>query len=133
MIRVTGIDHIVLRVADLDRAVRFYTEVLGMTVAKHNEPVKLVHLRAGASLIDLIAVDGPLGKIGGGPPGAENRNVDHICLQVRDFDLEKIEAHLRAHGVEPGSSGERFGAGGDGLSLYLTDPDGNGLELRAAT
>jgi catechol 2,3-dioxygenase-like lactoylglutathione lyase family enzyme len=132
MITITGIDHVVLRVTDLDRAVHFYTVALGMNVAKNNESQQLVHLRAGSSLIDLIAVNGPLGKMGGGPPGDQNRNVDHICLQVRDFDLEKIKAHLRAHGVEPGSEGERYGAGGDGLSLYLTDPDGNGLELRAA-
>lgn len=132
MVAITGIDHVVLRVTDLDRAVRFYTEVLGMSIAKNNEPEQLIHLNAGSSLIDLIAVDGPLGKVGGGPPGAENRNVDHICLQVRDFDLEKIKAHLRAHGIEPGAEGERFGASGDALALYLADPDGNGLELRAA-
>ena len=131
MISITGIDHVVLRVTDLDRAIRFYCDVLGMQVAKANEPLGLIHLRAGASLIDLVAVNGPLGKPGGGPPGAENRNVDHICLQVREFDLEKIKAHLRARGVEPGAEGERYGAGGDGLSLYLSDPDGNGLELRA--
>jgi catechol 2,3-dioxygenase-like lactoylglutathione lyase family enzyme len=132
MISITGIDHVVLRVTDLDRAIRFYRDVLGMQIAKANEPMGLIHLHAGGSLIDLIAVDGPLGRSGGGPAGAENRNVDHICLQVREFDLEVIKAHLRAHGVEPGADGERFGAGGDGLSLYLSDPDGNGLELRAA-
>ena len=132
MISITGIDHIVLRVTDLDRAIRFYRDVLGMQVAKTNEPLGLIHLRAGASLLDLVAVNGPLGKPGGGPPGAENRNVDHICLQVGEFDLEKIKAHLHAHGVAPGADGERYGAGGDGLSLYLSDPDGNGLELRAA-
>jgi glyoxylase I family protein len=70
--------------------------------------------------------------MGGGPPGEENRNVDHICLQVRDFDLARAQAHLKAHGVEPGPDGVRFGAGGDGISLYLYDPEGNGLELRGA-
>lgn len=132
MVAITGIDHVVLRVTDLDRAVRFYTQVLGMSVAKNNRGLKLIHLHAGSSLVDLIAVDGPLGKMGGGPPGLENRNVDHICLRVRGFDLEKLKAHLRTHGVEPGSAAERYGAGGNALSLYLTDPDGNGLELRAA-
>jgi glyoxylase I family protein len=132
MIRIAGIDHLVLRVTDLDRAIRFYRDVLGMQIAKVNEPLGLVHLHAGPSLIDLITVDGPLGKAGGGPAGAENRNVDHICLQVREFDMERIKAHLRAHRIEPGAEGERFGAGGEGQSLYLSDPDGNGLELRAA-
>lgn len=132
MIAIAGIDHIVLRVADLERSIRFYCGVLGMDVVKWNDKYALVHLSAGASLIDLIAIDGPLGRAGGGPAGRENRNVDHICLQVRDFDLAAIRAHLVAHGVEPGAVGERFGAGGVGPSIYLTDPDGNGLELRAS-
>jgi catechol-2,3-dioxygenase len=132
MIEVAGIDHVVLRVRDLARMERFYCDVLGLAVEKRNEPMRLVHLRAGRSLIDLIAVDGPLGRMGGGPPGEENRNVDHICLQVRDFDLARVQAHLKAHGVEPGPDGVRFGAGGDGVSLYLSDPEGNGLELRGA-
>ncbi|MGE0829022.1 MAG: VOC family protein [Hyphomonadaceae bacterium] len=132
MIDIAGIDHIVLRCRDLEAMRRFYCDALGLTVAKHNAPLAMYHLRAGASLIDLIAADGPLGRPGGAAPGAEGRNVDHLCLNVRDFDLERIKAHLIAHGVTPGAAGERFGAGGDGLSLYLTDPEGNGLELRAA-
>ena len=79
----------------------------------------------------LIAVDGPLGRAGGVAPGATGRNLDHLCLTVRGFDLAAITAHLEAHGVAIGSSGERFGASGDGTSLYLTDPEGNELELRA--
>lgn len=130
MITIAGIDHIVLRCRDLEHMRAFYCDVLGLTAAKVNAPLEMVHLRAGASLIDLIAIDGPLGRMGGGPPGAENRNVDHICLKVADFDLDAIKSHLHAHGVEPGAEGERFGASGDGLSLYLTDPEGNGLELR---
>ncbi len=130
MLNVTGIDHVVLRVRDLDGMVRWYADVLGLSVAKRNEAMQLVHLRAGASLIDLVAVDGPLGRTGGGAPGAEGRNVDHLCLTVADFDLARVTAHLEQHGVAIGESGERFGAGGDGVSLYLTDPEGNGLELR---
>jgi catechol-2,3-dioxygenase len=132
MIEVAGIDHVVLRVRDLERMERFYCDVLGLAVEKRNEPLCMLHLRAGKSLIDLIAVGGPLGRMGGGPPGQENRNVDHICLQVRDFDLARVQAHLSAHGVQPGPDGVRFGAGGDGVSLYLSDPEGNGLELRGA-
>ncbi|MBL8549716.1 MAG: VOC family protein [Hyphomonadaceae bacterium] len=131
MIEIAGIDHLVLRVRDLAAMERFYCAVLGLSVAKRNEPLGLLHLRAGESLIDLISLDGPLGREGGAGPGREGRNLDHFCLQVADFDLDRILAHLKAHGVEPGAHGERFGAGGDGLSLYLTDPEGNGLELRA--
>jgi catechol 2,3-dioxygenase-like lactoylglutathione lyase family enzyme len=132
MIEIAGIDHIVLRVGDLARMERFYCDALGLKVAKRNEKLGLLHLRAGESLIDFIAVDGILGRLGGAAPGPEGRNVDHICLKVRDFDLDRVVAHLKAHGVEPGTRGPRFGAGGDGLSLYLTDPEGNGLELRSS-
>jgi glyoxylase I family protein len=130
MISIAGIDHIVLRCADLARMERFYCNVLGMSVAKRNEPMGLVHLRAGASLFDLIAVDGVLGRMGGAGPGPEGRNVDHICLAVRDFDPNRVVACLKAHGIKPGAHATRFGAGGDGLSVYLADPEGNQLELR---
>jgi glyoxylase I family protein len=130
MLDITGIDHVVLRVRDLERMVQWYEKVLGLSVAKRNERMQLVHLRAGASLIDLIAIDGPLGRVGGAAPGLEGRNMDHFCLNVRDFDLARVRVHLEAHGVTIGESGDRFGAGGDALSLYLTDPEGNALELR---
>ncbi len=89
-----------------------------------------MQLRAGSSLIDIVSVDGRLGLIGGAGPGAEGRNLDHFCLTVAGFDLETVKAHLEAHGVEIGEEGLRYGAGGEGLSLYLKDPEGNGLELR---
>lgn len=130
MIKVTGFDHIVLRVRDLEKMVRFYSEALGMAVAHRQDELGLVHLRAGASLLDLISVDGPLGQPGGAAPGATGRNVDHFCLNVADFDLARVRAHLQAHGAEIGESGTRYGAGGHGDSLYLKDPEGNGIELR---
>lgn len=130
MLKVKGIDHIVLRVRDLDAAIRFYDTVLGCKIEKRNDAIGLVHLRAGNSLIDLIPVDGKLGAAGGAAPGAEGRNVDHICLQLKDFDPEQVMAHLAAHGVTVDPAEERYGASGDGLSIYLRDPDGNGLELR---
>lgn len=130
MLEITGIDHLVLRVRDLEAMTRWYTDVLGLSVAKRNAPMGLVHLRAGGSLIDLVAVDGPLGRAGGAAPGAEARNVDHLCLNVADFDLARVTAHLEARGVAVGETAERYGAGGDGVSVYLTDPEGNGLELR---
>ena len=71
-----------------------------------------------------------LGRQGGAPPGAEGRNLDHFCLNIEGFDPAEVEAHLKAHGITPGESGVRYGAGGFGVSIYLTDPEGNGLELR---
>jgi glyoxylase I family protein len=129
-LKVRGIDHIVLRVRDAEAMERFYVEVLGLTVERRQERIGLTQLRAGAQLIDLVAVGGMLGQQGGAAPAAQGRNLDHVCLNLDDFDLAAVEAHLRAHGAAVGESGRRFGAGGFGVSIYLTDPEGNGLELR---
>ena len=130
MIEITGIDHIVLRARDAEALVAFYTGVLGLTVERRQDAIGLIQLRAGDQLIDIVGVDGVLGRMGGAAPGAEGRNLDHFCLNVRGFDLETVKAHLEAHGVAPGPEGLRYGAGGEGVSIYLTDPEGNGLELR---
>jgi glyoxylase I family protein len=129
-IKVRGLDHIVLRVRDAAAMERFYVEVLGLTVERRQDRIGLVQLRAGAQLIDLVAVGGMLGQQGGAAPGVEGRNLDHFCLNLDGFDLAAVEAHLQAHGVAVGESGRRYGAGGFGVSIYLTDPEGNGLELR---
>ena len=129
-LKVRGLDHIVLRAKDPAAMERFYVEVLGLTVERRSDTIGLVQLRAGAQLIDLVAVDGMLGKQGGAAPGAEGRNLDHFCLNLEGFDLAAVIAHLEAHRVAVGESGRRFGAGGFGVSVYLTDPEGNGLELR---
>ena len=131
-VRVLGIDHIVLRVRDVARMVRFYGDVLGCRVEKAQEKLGLTHLRAGSAMIDLITLDGPLGKEGGAAPGREGRNVDHLCLRIASFDTKALKAHLAAHGVEVGALGSRFGAEGEGPSLYITDPEGNVVELKGA-
>ena len=130
--QIAGIDHVVFRVRDLDKAVCFYQDVLGCPVERRQENVGMVQMRAGTSLIDLVAVDGQLGRKGGEAAGASGHNVDHVCLSVAGFDLEEVRRHLSSHGIAEGESGLRYGAGGEGLSIYLHDPDGNGLELRAA-
>jgi glyoxylase I family protein len=129
-VAVLGIDHIVLRVRDVARMIRFYGDVLGCKVEKVQEKLGLTHLRAGSAMIDLITLDGPLGKEGGAGPGREGRNVDHLCLRVATFDGKALKAHLAAHGVLPSDIGSRFGAEGDGPSLYITDPEGNVVELK---
>jgi catechol 2,3-dioxygenase-like lactoylglutathione lyase family enzyme len=129
LIRLAAIDHVVFRVADLDSALRFYTEVLGATVEKVQAGIGLYQLRAGASLIDLVPVDGQLGRMGGAAPGPEGRNVDHVCFRVVPWDEAAILAHLASHGIEAKVE-RRYGAEGDGPSVYLSDPDGNGLELK---
>ncbi len=130
MIRVLGIDHLVLRVVHMEHMVRFYTGVLGCRVERREDSLGLVQLRAGRSLVDLVAVDGALGRAGGAPPAREGRNLDHFCLRVDAFDPAALRAHLQAHGVEVGEEALRYGAEGRGPSLYVADPEGNVVELK---
>lgn len=125
MIRVKGLDHVVLRVRDAECMVAFYRDVLGCAVERELAGFGLVQLRAGASLIDLIA-------IGAGPdlPPAGAGNMDHFCLRVEPFDEDGIRRHLQSHGVAPGTVKSRYGAEGQGPSLYIRDPEGNTVELK---
>lgn len=129
-VTVQGIDHVVLRVREVERMVRFYGEVLGCAVERRQDALGLIQLRAGRSLIDLVDVAGKLGTEGGAAPGAEGRNMDHLCLRVEPFDGAAIRTHLEAHGVAPGAVVSRYGAEGEGPSIYLEDPEGNRLELK---
>ena len=130
MITIRDIDHIVLRVADLDAMLRFYVGALGCAVERRRDDIGLVQLRAGRSLIDLVPVTGELGRAGGAAPGAEGRNLDHFCLRVEPFDEAALRAHLAAHGIEMGAVAARYGAEGLGPSVYLRDPEGNVVELK---
>ncbi|MBU6471490.1 MAG: VOC family protein [Alphaproteobacteria bacterium] len=124
------LDHVVLRVRDLDASLKFYCDVLGCTVEKHQEAVGLMQVRAGDSLIDLVPLDGQLGRRGGAGPGAEGRNLDHFAIQIAPFDEAAIRAHLAAHGVAAGASSRLYGAEGDCPALTVRDPDGNAVELK---
>jgi catechol 2,3-dioxygenase-like lactoylglutathione lyase family enzyme len=126
----TGLDHVVFRVVDLDRMLGFYCGVLGCTVEREQAELGLVQLRAGTSLIDLVTVDGTLGRRGGPAPGPDGHNVEHVCLGVRPFDEAALTAHLARHGVAIVESGPRYGAEGEGPSIYVRDPEGNVIELK---
>ena len=130
MIPVRDIDHVVLRVRNYDGMVRFYCDVLGAKLVAHRPKFGMAHLRVGSAMIDLVAVDGPLGRKGGAAPASEGRNLDHFCLRVEPFDEAAIVAHLKAHGVVVGEVMRRFGAEGNGTSIYLDDPEGNVVELK---
>ena len=130
MLKLQGIDHLVLRVIDLDVMVRFYVDTLGCSIERRQDEIGLVQLRAGHSLSDLVPVDGKLGRMGGAAPGAEGRNMDHFCLRVEPFDAAAIRAHLASHGVAAGKTESRYGAEGEGPSIYLSDPEGNVVELK---
>lgn len=128
--RLRQLDHVVLRVRDVARMRRFYCEVLGCESELDQPEIGLFQLRAGSSLIDLVDVDGKLGRQGGPAPGADGHNVDHVCLSVEGYDEAEIVAHLESHGVVVGEIGLRYGAEGQGPSVYLFDPEGNKLELK---
>jgi glyoxylase I family protein len=131
--RILGLDHIVLRVRDMERMIAFWRDALGCTVEKVQAELGLVHIRAGSALIDLVDVAGKLGKGGGRAPEQEGRNLDHFCLRVEPFDPAAIRARLKALGIAVDEPKRRFGAEGYGDSIYLTDPEGNGIELKGAS
>lgn len=119
MIRIQNIDHVVFRVTDLERAAKFYMDVLGAQFEQFQEQVPLYQLRVGTSLIDLVPVaEKPAGH-----------NVDHVCFRVSPWNEKHILARLFTHGIVA-EVGNRYGADGEGPSIYLEDPEGNRLELK---
>lgn len=129
-ISIREIDHVVLRVRDVERMREFYCTVLGCSLEKVQEDIGLVQLRAGRSLIDLVTVDGKIGRMGGAAPGREGRNMDHLCLRIELWDPTALIAHLAAHRVTHGEIAQRYGAEGAGPSVYIVDPEGNTVELK---
>lgn len=119
-ISIANIDHVVLNVTDMDRAIAFYREVLGCEVERTVERIGLVQMRAGASLIDLFPAKAP----------AETPNMDHFCVRIEPWNVDAIMAHLEKHCVDRGEAVTRYGAEGDGPSIYIRDPDGNTVELK---
>ena len=125
--RITGLDHVVLRVASLERAVKFYGDVLGCPVERELETPRLVQMRAGTSMIDLVPCQE------GEEPGLSHmtgRNMDHFAVRIATMDVPALTAHLARHGIDSGEIRRRYGAEGYGPSIYITDPDGNTVELK---
>jgi glyoxylase I family protein len=130
VIRIREIDHVVLRVREKNTMIDFYCDVLGCHLEKDQSSIGLTQLRAGSCLVDLVEVDSQLGSIGGRAPGAEGKNLDHVCFRVDPFDDKSIFNHLHNHGVAPGTIESRYGAEGTGPSIYIEDPEGNTVELK---
>lgn len=129
-INIRLIDHVVVRVIDLDAMIAFYCDVLGCRLERGPGTAGLAHLRAGASLVDLVDAAGTIGRKTGGPPDRNTPNMDHFCLLIVPWDGKAIQAHLREHGVEVGEIVNPYGALGVGPSLYILDPEGNSIELK---
>ena len=113
----------VLRARDPAALEKFYTEVLGCSLELRQGT--LAQLRAGRTLIDIVPDDEAVAS-----SRMAGANLDHLCLRVEPFDAAAIARHLAAHGVACGEEAARYGAEGRGPSVYLNDPEGNGVELK---
>lgn len=113
------LDHVVIRAHDQASMVAFYREVLGCRLER--TAGDLIQLRAGCALIDIVP--GREGVAGG-------RNMDHLCLAITPFEPEQLAGWFAGHGMAAGSVETRYGAEGNGPSIYIVDPEGNGVELK---
>ena len=131
MIRIRTIDHIVLRTSQPQKMIDFYCQVLGCTLERTlPADVGLNQLRAGNSLIDIIATDSQLGRSGGPPPSESGNNLDHFCLQIEAITENELQDYLSGLGITTSDFETRYGAQGYGPSTYIKDPDNNTIELK---
>ena len=130
LVKITEMDHIVLRNKDVEASLRFYVEVLGL------KPERVEQWRAGEvrfpsarlnddTIIDFFGSD----QESIGKEGAKNQ--DHFCMVIEQTDMDELKAKFEGLGVEiQAGPGKRWGSHGDGISLYVYDPDDNVVELR---
>jgi catechol 2,3-dioxygenase-like lactoylglutathione lyase family enzyme len=130
MISIKKIDHIVLRTANPKQMIAFYCDTLNCEVEREEEDLDLAQLRAGECLIDIVAVDGELGKQGCSAPTSESNNLDHFCLQIQSCDEQELIDYLKGKNIAVGKFEGRYGAEGQGRSIYINDTDGNTVELK---
>lgn len=125
-IQCRGIDHVVLRVSDIERSLEFYTEVLGLALERIIEDIQVYQLRCGTNLIDLCVL-----QEGKTLADKDESGIDHLCLTVGG-DFDKVVSYVKEKGI-PITFGplELYGATGYGTSIYILDPDGHTLELKA--
>ena len=129
LVKITEMDHIVLKVRDMDASLSFYHEVLGLKVERLEEyragKVGFPSVRLNQdTIIDLSSSpDMP-------PLEQKARNMDHFCMVVEPMDLDSLVADCDARGIQILQKGQRWGAHGMATSIYIQDPDSNTIELR---
>lgn len=122
-VKIAELDHVVFRCRDQAKMLDFYSRVLGLKEERRIDQIGLIQLRAGRSMIDLVA--------SAGTPDEKSRNVDHVCLGIDAADLSAVARFLKDNAIEVmGEPAMRYGARGMGLSIYVRDPEGNVLELK---
>lgn len=123
-VRVAALDHVVLTVADVERSLAWYSNELGLA------PVRLEEWRNGEVPFPSLRIDATtiIDLLPGIPAG---RNMDHLCLVVGPGDLDHVVTCGHFHILD--GPAPRFGARGEGISVYVQDPDGNVVELRQYT
>ena len=130
MIEINAIDHIVLRTANKAAMLKFYQQILGCTIERELVAEGLIQLRAGTALIDIVTMEGELGKAGGGAPNYLHKQVDHFCLTIKAQPMAQLLAYLQDNNVNIGEVAKRYGAKGFGISVYIQDPELNTIELK---
>ena len=132
MLTVTAMDHIVLNVKDMDTVLNFYINVLGLSGeridAYHQGKVPFPSVRINAdTLIDLF----PVPATGTDGPASQPEHLNHFCMVIAKTEMQQVMAHLAAHGVSIDEGPvTRWGAHGNGTSIYFCDPEGRRIELR---
>ena len=130
MFKLKSLDHVVLRVENLADCIAFYQHVMGCTMEKERKDLGLYQMRAGDFIIDLLDVNGSLGREGGKAAGLEGRNLDHYCIRIEPFDEVELRAHFAKHGIEASALLNNWGGDGRGPSIYVKDPAGNIVEVK---
>lgn len=124
-----GIDHLLLLVDGMPKALTFYCDVIGCSIEDRLPQYGMVQLRAGAALIDLVDIGCDEGAWAR-PNVAGGRNLDHLCIAISKHKESELRAHLKSHDIAIVEEGVHGGARGESLSLYVKDPSGNTIELK---
>ena len=128
-LRIDRIDHVVMTVRGIDETCAFYTRVLGMQVVTFADDRKA--LAFGRQKINLHVAGREFEPKAAKPaPGRDGRNLDHLCFRLEHFDESAIRLQLDAAGVATSPVASRYGAEGAGPSIYISDPEGNTVELK---